>query len=304
MKRFISLVLCLLLIPSSAFAATPEKTNNEANGISASDLYTSEPAMPTVGVSTRAAGDTMSSNARALWCDETASYLESVYGQEVVDIYETPDAITFEFDAAEELDPTEAHVLKVEYIKPEAISSSYQTKLTYMWGWTEDYYMLDSAEGQWGTVKDALITIAGLSSKLSVASMVASILNLPLSMFYSTQPVKAESTAKYYFLNKVGQLKDPTTGIWGPYAYVGSRRDFMRCLIMEYDEYGQPITLGVEETIGVPSNNPTNYDAIQKKANFDNDTWIINRAISAYENDTTAYRAVYGWPTHFSDTLP
>lgn len=305
MKRFIASILCLLQITSTAFAVTPENANDDANSIPGTNLlYTTEPAMPEVDVSTRATGDTISSGERALWCDEISSYLEGVYGQDVVNIYETSDAITFEFDNAGELDLTEGHILKVEYIKPEATNSDYQRKLTYMWGWAEDYFPLDSAKGKWGTVKDKMIEVAGLSEKISVATMVSTIIGLPLSMFFTTQPVDAESTVKYYFLNKIGQIKDPKLGIWAPYAYVGSRKDFKRCLIISYDEYGQPHTEGVEETVGKPSSNPTNYDAMHWKPHFSDSVWILDKAVSSYERGTGAYIDVYGWPPNMSDTPP
>lgn len=41
----------------------------------------------------------------------------------------------------------------------------------------------------------------------------------------------------------------------------------------------------------------------EKKDNFDNNTWIINKAISAYEYDR-AYMNVYGMTLYFSDTIP
>lgn len=62
-------------------------------------------------------------------------------------------------------------------------------------------------------------------------------------------------------------------------------------------------TLGVQETIADNLNNPTNADKVEKKANFDNNTWIINKAISAYEYGR-AYMSVYGMTIYFSDTIP
>lgn len=62
-------------------------------------------------------------------------------------------------------------------------------------------------------------------------------------------------------------------------------------------------TLGVKETIADNPNNPSNADKEEKKDNFDNNTWIINKAISAYEYDR-AYMNVYGMTLYFSDTIP
>lgn len=49
---------------------------------------------------------------------------------------------------------------------------------------------------------------------------------------------------------------------------------------------------------------PTNYDRIEKKPNFDNDSWIINKAISCYKNDEGVYSNIYMTVFNLSPKLP
>lgn len=148
-----------------------------------------------------------------------------------------------------------------------------------------------------------LVTVAGYIGPLKISAFAFTVLGIASNFFNGPEVVKAENTGQFYILNKIGQVRSEVTGLWGQWAYVGSRRTFYRTLLEKEVSPGYWNTLGVKETIADNPNNPSNADKEEKKDNFDNNTWIINKAISAYEYDR-AYMNVYGMTLYFSDTIP
>ena len=194
---------------------------------------------------------TLALPSRRKWVQETEEYLFSVYKQEVAKVSETEDYIVFEFNNPKDLDPYAEHVYKVEYVKPESkLRTNYETKFLYLWGWKSNYYSLGSKQGVWNTIKDLLISVAGTVPQISIYVFAVSIVGIAASSLIGTNVVRATSDVKYYYLNKCVQIKEPTFGFWIMNVEAGIRKGCKRCMVIQYDPYGQPITTGVNETIG------------------------------------------------------
>lgn len=312
MKKLLSVCLAIVLLANMtipAFAVEAGEDTFQQSSPVDDFLTTDEAAMPhlsneeTQTYSQTAV--TLNTPARAAWAEATAATLEEAYSQEVRSVTETEDFVVFTFEEPDEVVSNVGYISKVEYTKPEslAVTSDYETKITYMYGWLDGYYSLEEKSGTWSAIKDTLLTVAGFVDQLTIYLFAIDVLGIASNFFTGPELVKAENTAQYYVLNKIGQVKNEVTGLWQQWAYVGSRRSFYRTLLEKEVSTNYWNTLGVEETIANNTNNPTNADKVEKKTNFDNDTWIINKAISAYEYDR-AYMNVYGWTVYFSDTIP
>ncbi|MCO5384859.1 MAG: hypothetical protein NHB14_02835 [Desulfosporosinus sp.] len=324
-KQFMSFVMVIILsatlfLPAAAVQFDCiESEEIDSVSLTAEALTTDEADVPQLSAATMVLSNSLvrtdamiSSNtlaipARAIWAEETAAVLEESYSQSVSGIYETADFIVFEFEDTPVEDITEGHILKVEYVKPEsalAAGTSYSTKIIYMWGWLDGYYPVSRRTGTWAAIRDLSISVVGLNNTMSVASFVASVLLMGLDYFKPTDPVDAQSLVQYYCLNKIGEVRDPNTGLWQMLVYVGSRKSFRRCLIEKEDGYGHRVTVGVTETIPNNLRNPSNFDRMEIKNYFNDEYWIVNKAIQVYESGTRAYMDVFGLPQYFSDTVP
>lgn len=316
MKRFVALLLTAVMVVSlcvPTFACAEnnsfdaEKETIEFNNA----LYavrTGESAMPKLTDSVQACAvsvGTLESASRTEWAASTARVLEDAYRQDVKSVIETENAIVFQFDVPSEVDAGAMYVDKVEYIKPESTrASSYNRKLTYMYGWAAGYYELESKSELWEDIFEDLITVAGYSNPVSVSDFAFEILMLPARSLTKTTPVRTSTMYQRYLLNKVGQIQDPATGIWGPYAYVGSYKDFYRTLLEKNDYENHYVTLGYEENVPENLVCPMNPDRHDEKPHYYESDWILNKAEDVFENGTTAYRNVYGWATQFSSVHP
>lgn len=314
MKKTISfllilIMLCTMSIPAFAVDNT-SSTTLEMSADVQDFLTTNEESMPLLDASDvqslSGSTSTLNTSTRSAWVAETEVILEESYAQEVSAVFETTDYIVFTFDAPETIIENVGYVDKVEYVKPESVnaSSTYQTKIAYMYGWLDGYYPLEEQTGKWSAIKDVLLTVAGFAEKLTIYTTAITVMEIAADYFKGPETVKASNTTQYYVLNKIGQIKSTLTGMWEPWAYVGSRRCFYRTLIEE--EVGTTNywrTVGVEETIPNSLTNPTNADKTDKKLYFDNNSMIIKKAIEGYTYDR-AYMDVYGWTTQFSDTIP
>lgn len=312
MRKILSLCLVILLLVHSTvpvFSIEAGDDSLQKTPTIEDLLTTNEDAIPHLSnaevLAYSQTVSTLRTPARSEWAVATTVILENAYRQEVVSVSETADFIEFTFEEPEDIRNNVGYISKVVYTKPEsrAQASDYETKITYMYGWMDGYYSLEDNVGKWETVQDILLTVAGYIPKLSVFTFVTDILGISTSILKDTDKVHAANTTQYYVLNKIGQVKNEVTGLWQQWAYVGSRRSFYRTIFEIEDYPGHWDTLGWEET--EPNNyaNPTNADKVEKKANFDNNTWIINKAISCYEYDQV-YRNIYGWTIYFSDTIP
>lgn len=312
MKKIICVCLVALLLTNLAvpvFAA--EAGADSFHSLSPVDkfLTTDEESMPhlsrTETQTYSQSTTTLNIPSRSAWVNATTATLEKAYSQKVISITETKDFVIFTFEEPEKVVNNVGYISKVKYTKPEskAIASNYETKITYMYGWLNGYYSLEEKTGAWNTIKDSLLTVAGFIEELTIYMFVFDVLGIAYNYFSGPEIVRAQNTAQYYVLNKIGQVKNEVTGLWQQWAYVGCRRGFHRTLVEEevYPNYWN--TVGIKETIANNPNNPTNHDTIEVKPNFYNDTWIMNRAISAYERDRV-FMDVYGMTIYFSNTLP
>lgn len=307
---FLSLVTCwTLCVP--IFASEPVLTDSTANPM----LLTTEDDMPKIptarAITSSATSDssfsTLETAARSTWASNTKEVLEDAYAQKVTDITEDADFITFTFDAPTEISPDTGYIDHVEYLKPESelATSTYSKKITYMYGWADGYYSLEKKEGTWSAIKDLFLTVAGCAGEtMSIATFALSILGIAADFFSPTDPIRAENTAQYYLMNKIGQIKDPNTGIWCMYVYVGSRRSFYRTLLQKKGSYDHYVTVGFEETIPDSESNPSNYDDIEYKAHYLDNSWILDEVENIYLYGTRAYMSVFGMPKYFSETIP
>ena len=311
MKKLLSVVLCFsmifaLCVPAFAVETDQENMSQEFSAVD-EFLTTNEDAMPPVpdfSVQTTNPVSTLNMPSRAAWVKNTTETLESAYSQSVVDVSETKDFIVFTFEEPEEIYNDFGYIDRVEYVKPESTAATeYETKITYMYGWLDGYYPLEEQSGKWSAVKDLLLTVAGFSEKLSVYLFVVDVLGIAYNYFKGPDVVKASNTTQYYVLNKIGQVKHEITGLWLQWAYVGSRRSFYRTLIEKEVSQNYWNTVDFTETRANNVKNPTNADNVEKKANFDNDTWIAEKAVSAYLKER-AFKDVYGWTVYFSETIP
>ena len=299
---FLAVIMCsTLCVP--AFAVSKFDENNSRLQVF-NPLETTEASMPSVGVGNSRSNYSVS--ARESWAKSTGEILANAYDQKLDDISESSEYIIFSFEAPEEIEPNVGYIDRVEYLKPEADTwnSTYSKKITYMYGWLDGYYSIEEKTGTWSAIKDLTITVAGLINKISIQAFALSVLGIAADTFKGPEKVNAQTTSQYFVLNKIGQLKDPTTGIWGHYTYVGSRRAFYRTLLEKEVSNGYYNTLGVEETTANNTKNPTNYDKIEYKSHFSDNNWILNKTEDVYENGTRAYMDVFAMTDHFSSTWP
>jgi hypothetical protein len=306
-KKVIATSLSVFLVISSFQLKVFAKDENNINTLpedSLSYIQTSEESIPFVTkndiitYSLEENADTLSVPSREIWSKNTKSILEDTYSQKVSDILEDDDFITFEFEISNDLDPTEEHIMKVEYIKPESTlaTENYDTKITYTWGWKKNFFEYDSKSGKWSSLKNLGISIVGASS-IPVANFLASAYSGVTSTFKSDQQVQVDSLYKAYYLNETCHVKESLLGYWLPYCFTGCRKDFMAGSYTTYDSYGQPFMNPPKEiTVGKPSSNPTNYDRIKKSSHFDDINWMTKRAIELYKMDGLAHNEVIGYP--------
>lgn len=312
-RKIMSLILSFALIAglaTPAFATegiSSDKTTH--NKELESFLTTNEEPVPVLSakeISTLPRSyETLSTASRANWLNATKKTLEKAYSQTVSRVSETTDYIVFEFTAPEKIRTNFGYIAKVEYVKPESriANVEYETKITYMYGWMDGYYPLEEQNGTWNVIKDMLITVAGYINQLSVYTFAYTVLDVGYNFFQPTDTVKAANTTQYYVLNKIGQVRHDITGLWLQWAYVGSRRAFYRTIMEVENQYGHWTTVGYKETMPNSMTNPTNPDKTEKKAHFDDNEWIIEKAINSFLYER-AYRDVYGMTIYFSENMP
>lgn len=299
-KVFQITIIISLVTGSVAYASTNDKGQLNYLEESIYDIRTNEEIIPIIKNGSRNTTEVI--NKVEDWKISTKHILEKAYKQKIINIQEDDDYITFEYDYDDSI--IEPQLSKTEYLKPSSnlANTSIPTKMNYAWAWS-NYFKGGSKSGRWGVTKTLLIAVPGLSSKtvLNIFSVMLGVLDSSLA---ASTPVTCETSVKYYYLNKIGYVQDSNFGYWLPYAYVGSQRGFNRYIGIKKDSYGQPVKTWVNEKTGKPSNNPTNQDFINKKSNFDNNTWILNKAISQYKNDAGVYSNIFGLGTNITPTLP
>ena len=315
MKRLASLFLALIMLSgtiSGAYAAEvifEEKASDDA----VQELYdqlgyqiSHEDKMPLLSPLLRniSGENTLALSERKNWANATTMALELTYNQEVATIIETADAIIFEFvppdektislqtaektyESEEEMGALDWQIEAIEYVKPESAkaSSTLQTRFVYYWAWSDGKFKIDetpSAGTQFNRAAAVSVTVAGYFAN-SLQGLVLSALQFTaaefISMYDATRPIKATTYVNYYYYNKGVEVY--VNGKWVLGCLVGSRRGFSIYDAGVKSDSGQFIFTQVQN-IGRPATNPTNYDSIEKKLNFDNNTWMINSAIEYY----------------------
>jgi len=324
MRKLISIMMATLLalslvVPASATGnmntlATDNVVLNETSPIY---MPTYESAMPILQDSallqnTIIATSTLSIPARAAWAVETEALLESAYGQTVINVSEDTDYIVFEYDY-DESKLEDGQLLLTKYLKPEsalAATASVNTKLNYAWGWSEGYhYKNDQKTALYEAAANNVFGyLLNIFDEASESIPLISIFSTAISMMEAnaeySRAMKATDWVKFYYCNKIGCVQDTVFGYWLPYAYVGERRGFNKIETIIYDDAGQPHTVAITEETGIPSNNPTNSPKIQKKNHYDDDNWIINKAVLQYTNDDGVYSDIYEVVGHITDIMP
>lgn len=180
-------------------------------------------------------------------------------------------------------------ILKVEYLKPESslASSTLSTKIVYMWGWSDGLIRVDSSPDAGVAFNSASsIALAYFGKQLgTLRSIVLTCFQLTASDFISlygeTRLVRGETYENCYYQNKIACAY--VNGNWLPGCEIGSRRLFHGSLAGYKTNAGQWIMdKWTQPQVGRPENNPTNYNDIQKKNHFDDNQWMMNRAIEYY----------------------
>lgn len=318
MKKVLSAILvCIMLIglfvPASA-AEAKEETQPALQVVNNRfDVPTYEKSIPVVSAenqSRSATGEfnTLSISSRAKWAEETADILEEAYAQEVVAISEDADYIIFEYNY-DDTKLEEGQLLLTKYLKPEsnlAGRASISTKLNYAWGWSIGYsYKNDKKTATMATSAGVVLTLfSDAIPNMPMGTVISTAISYLNATADYSKAIDATDWVKFYYCNKIGYVKDPTYGYWLPYAYVGERRGFNKIETIVYDIAGQPNTIYIREETGIPSNNPTNSAKVQVKTNYYNDSWIINKALTQYQNDDGVYSNIFETVGNFCETMP
>lgn len=298
-------ILCLLLSVACLFAIKVNPVMAEEDELSISDdamnLITYESPMPIIDDQLRAnelsLNETYKVSAREQWIEETKAINESVYNQEVDYIFEDSEYIHFVFKANDieisncELDPdnmqyTDFQVEEVAYLKPESATAtmstnanSYQTKIITYWGWSDGYTIVDSKEGIYKSIANLLITYCGPEQK-AISWILGEVLGAGFDAIDVTKSARGESRNKYYYRNKYGAVYDLNQ--WIPVAAVGEKRAFAWGWGTAKKSSGEPIPIVKNGKQADNTTNPTNYDYREKKAHYDDNAWIMSKAIETY----------------------
>ena len=300
MKKILLIVMIMLL----AFPFTNIFAEEE-NILVITDVTTNEDPMPKL--SSRNAQSSLETRfypTRQVWLEKTININESSYKQKVIDVIEDENFISLLFEnddtiyefkelTKENLEYTEQKVYKIDYIKPESTlyGSGYSSKIVQYYGWLNGYITIGSSSGVVQSIMNLTISYTPITSKL-VSWVLGESIGASFSTIDKVKRVTAETKNTYYYLNKSCQLY--VNGSWIPMLLIGSRRTLAWSWSSIPDEYGAPIIHQNGPKIPNNSQNPTNYDSIEKKNNFDNNTWILNKSIECYENGSGSYSDIYG----------
>ncbi len=165
---------------------------------------------------------------------------------------------------------------------PTKLNTTYPSKIGYMYGWGDKQHL----------IKEDLVIEAlpdGLLLEGLISLLDNNLLELPSTNINLHE--KFNPYVNYYYLNKIAFIK--INGRWIPYAIVGSRQAALSRVEI-YDDVGQILTYSSNEILNI----------IDKKPHFNDDNWIINKAIENYENDEGIYSNIYGSVFRFSYELP
>lgn len=306
MKKLFSIFVTLLII-LTAISVSPvfaDESNDSADDPII--VATNEPLMPFIQEITPFSLNNKYSvgYSREVWVEEVIKINEEAYNQIIVSVEENDNYYIFNFKSNPELENkvvvidgeeyVNVQVDRIIYTKPEyslKISSGISlnalirdtgsggtTKIVEYYGWSSGYQKYQSKSGKFGSILNLLIGYVPTKSVI-----VSWVLSEALGSVYKTLTsgtyVTAETYNKYYYRNKVGCVYNSIINQWLPVAHVGERRSFGWSWGTYINAYGEPIIKKGTVKNANNSKNPTNYDSREKKAHYDDNTWIINKAI-------------------------
>ena len=322
----ISTFIVLMLFSNSiAKVNAKEETNYKPkNSIS------SESPMPLViGASlTSISKSSTTYSSRRLWMDLTKLELEKSYSKKVIVIVESNTAISFYFDSSgveyfpptnEEqqievgqvvTDVTSSGVYAVDYMKPEVVFSKtngtmaattlYSTKIERAYSYSTSFINLDTkfANNYTNAITIAILFLPGVYGY--VAGVVTYIAAHAISYIDYNIKIKGKTMVQYYYQNKIGYVWNTATSTWQAWSQIGSRRSFKKQetwnVHTDNSVYNYSAYFNAAQA---PTSNPSNYDGnINMKPNFENDSYIIQKAVEGFESGLP-YVDIYGLATIF-----
>ncbi len=294
--------------------ASEANLNTDQENISSIDISkieTNEPAIPLLKSKSVLTSNTIQLPERKAWVATTTAELEKAYGQKILNVEETQDVIRFVYETRD-YEPraelvnedgipcTPQQLLMTEYTKPESnlaakLSSSaspraLSTKINYYYEWSAYYNLQRKGAQSFNAAYNVAILIAGAVTK-PLASVVISVATWLGDSVLNSQPVEAETKVKYYYQTKAGCVL--ANGVWTATVQVGCRKGFGHWWASYRNSYNEPIADWSAPHNANNSTNPSNQDSVEYKANFNNNTWILNKAIECY-NSGVPYVDIYG----------
>lgn len=152
------------------------------------------------------------------------------------------------------------------------------TKIVEYYGWSNGYVRYSGKTGIFKSVINLWIAYVPTATKLG-SWILGEALGSLYNSFEKNKTITAESYNKYYYKNKAGCVYSKASKGWLPIAYVGERRSFGWAWGTYKNAYGEPIIKKAKTKNSNNSKNPTNYDSREKKAHYDDNSWIIKKAI-------------------------
>ncbi len=235
---------------------------------------------------------------RSLWANLVIQESEEFYGQTIKSVYETDDYYVFEFypknyGAEPKNIPDSSGIISVQYLKLESVTGreiknyntryeNYDTKIITYYGWSNGYVNYKSKTKQFIDFAGIVIGFVPTSSRYASTLQLLAFGGTLYNSIADSVPVTTQTLYQSYYQNKVGSVY--ISGLWQNTAYVGSRRCFgwsWSCYTMASGMASDPYF--TSQTTPNSESNPTNYDGnIEKKSHFDDNTWIMNKALAQW----------------------
>ncbi|MGN1344144.1 MAG: hypothetical protein ACI4U3_06150 [Traorella sp.] len=314
MKKLFYICLMLSLICSTqSVKASNEQTIMDTSN---SFLITNEPAMPILQNNAYQVNSISTLNQREQWIETVTTIQEEAYNQKVKNVSENNNYIIFEFEtndnitssnnifeSDEEITFTEIQILNVYYLKPESsINQNLQnynsgittnsvvpsdpgggstTKIIEYYGWSDGYVTYGKKSGILKSIMSLAIGYVPTKSVL-VSWALGEAMGAAYDSLANNASVTSEIKNKYYYRNKAGCVY--MANQWVPIAFVGQRRSFAWEWATAPNSYGEPILYKNESHNSTNSKDGSGYDAIEYKAHYNDNTWIINKALETKNN--------------------
>lgn len=241
---------------------------------------------------------------RRTWIYNTQKVLEDYYMQKICKIVETEKFISFYFEPKEtsvsqlreksidldlesdtKLESFDANIYAIDYTKPESsmLATTYSTKVLRAYGYASAFVRVDT---KYANNYQIATTVAMymLPNVLGfVSDAIDYITNHTTSYLNNSVKLKGTTYVHYYYLNKYGYVYNEQFGIWQNWSQIGSRRSFKK--VEAWNVRTDNSVYNYSAFFNEPNNPsmPTNYDRIELKTGFGSDSFVIEKAIEAYE---------------------